>query len=238
MAPHHDPGMTPRRVQLSRAKGWRMPPNTVKVDRTTRWGNPFLPGRDGTQADCVEAYGWLAGEPADVVRMSRMTVPPGGLAATVKVLSELVADPEILRGLNLACWCALDEPCHADVLLRVANRGPRPGDSERLVAQESTALETGQEVLLVATSHLAAARALHQVAEQHGRVEGGVRGHEDGRRELCPAIQAADGDAQRLGVRIGLGHRLSPGTVGAASECTSDAPNVRANRVPTARDSL
>ena len=34
----------PRRVQLSRAKGWRMPPNTVKVDRTTKWGNPFKIG--------------------------------------------------------------------------------------------------------------------------------------------------------------------------------------------------
>jgi hypothetical protein len=28
-----------------------------------------------------------------------------------------------LRGLNLACWCALDHPCHADVLLEIAN-GP------------------------------------------------------------------------------------------------------------------
>ena len=31
----------PERIQLRRTKGWRMPPNTVKVDRTTRWGNPF-----------------------------------------------------------------------------------------------------------------------------------------------------------------------------------------------------
>ena len=35
-------GMTtaPKRIQLSRAKGWRMPPNTVKVDRSTRWNWP------------------------------------------------------------------------------------------------------------------------------------------------------------------------------------------------------
>lgn len=43
----------PRRVQLSRGKGWRMPPNTVKVDRATRWGNPFVIGVDGDQARCV-----------------------------------------------------------------------------------------------------------------------------------------------------------------------------------------
>jgi Domain of unknown function (DUF4326) len=26
-----------------------------------------------------------------------------------------------LRGKNLACWCRLDRPCHADVLLELAN---------------------------------------------------------------------------------------------------------------------
>jgi hypothetical protein len=26
-----------------------------------------------------------------------------------------------LRGKDLACWCALDEPCHGDVLLEIAN---------------------------------------------------------------------------------------------------------------------
>jgi hypothetical protein len=39
-------GAPPKRVQLSRAKGWRMPPGTVKVDRSTRWGNPFPIGGD------------------------------------------------------------------------------------------------------------------------------------------------------------------------------------------------
>ena len=34
---------SPTRIQLRRTKGWRMPENTVKVDRTTRWGNPFKP---------------------------------------------------------------------------------------------------------------------------------------------------------------------------------------------------
>jgi hypothetical protein len=34
----------PERIRLSRGKGWRMPPNTVKVDRSTRWGNPFRAG--------------------------------------------------------------------------------------------------------------------------------------------------------------------------------------------------
>ena len=37
----------PNRIQLKRTKGWKMPPNTVKVDRTTKWGNPFQVGKPG-----------------------------------------------------------------------------------------------------------------------------------------------------------------------------------------------
>ena len=58
----------PDRIQLSRAKGWRMPEGAVKVDRTTIWGNPFMVGQrvqvdpNGpiavcfSQAEAVEAY--------------------------------------------------------------------------------------------------------------------------------------------------------------------------------------
>jgi hypothetical protein len=40
--------------------------------------------------------------------------------------SKLFTDPhwlDVLRGHDLACWCPLDKPCHADVLLRLANTG-------------------------------------------------------------------------------------------------------------------
>jgi hypothetical protein len=90
--------MTPMRVQLSRRKGWRMPPNTVKVDRSTRWGNPWTPD---AFADPVEEYrasiGW-----SDMV-------PSAG-----EIMHHL-------RGKNLACWCRPGSPCHADVLLEIAN---------------------------------------------------------------------------------------------------------------------
>lgn len=107
----------PRRVQLSRAKGWRMPPNTVKVDRTTRWGNPFVvvnhfPGH------------W------DVLPPGRLYAPEtfyGRREALTRAVERFrteaaaILDLEPLRGKNLACWCALDQPCHADVLLELAN---------------------------------------------------------------------------------------------------------------------
>ncbi len=93
--------MKPTRVQLSRRKGWRMPPNTVKVDRTTAFGNPYQAGADG---DGSRAY--LVGLFREHVARS-----PG--------LRERVRRE--LRGKHLACWCPLDGPCHADVLLEVAN---------------------------------------------------------------------------------------------------------------------
>lgn len=37
------------------------------------------------------------------------------------------ADIAELRGKNLACWCPLDQPCHADVLLELANMADEAG---------------------------------------------------------------------------------------------------------------
>lgn len=111
----------PMRIQLSRAKGWRMPPNTVKVSRPSIWGNPFTvvdcreAGYRGTDAElsahCVNAFrGWLAGSDRD-------WMGPQSEAAREAILARL---PE-LRGKNLACWCPYGCPCHADVLLEIAN---------------------------------------------------------------------------------------------------------------------
>lgn len=97
----------PERIRLSRAKGWRMPPNTVKVDRSNAiWGNPFVVGEDGTAAECVAAY-------SSYIRIAT-GVPNGGGRPLIQQA------PEVLGGKNLACWCKLDAPCHADVLLLVS----------------------------------------------------------------------------------------------------------------------
>jgi len=103
----------PVRVKLSRAKGWRMPPNTVKVDRTTVWGNPFQVG----QRVQVEKGG-----PIGVCFTASQAVEAyrGFCEHSVgKTFRQKIA--EHLRGKNLACWCALDASCHADVLLELAN---------------------------------------------------------------------------------------------------------------------
>jgi hypothetical protein len=104
----------PKRVQLSRAKGWRMPPNTVKVDRTTKWGNPFIVSLDGTRAQCVQ---WLELLLGGMIHMSSHA----GHKRLIAYRETVAKDIGELRGKNLACWCRHDGPCHADVLLRLAN---------------------------------------------------------------------------------------------------------------------
>ncbi len=90
----------PVRVQLSRRRGWRLPEGAISVARPTRWGNPFRIGVDGDAATCVALFrAWMLADPARL---------EGARAA--------------LRGHDLACWCAADAPCHADVLLELANR--------------------------------------------------------------------------------------------------------------------
>ncbi|MET3514306.1 hypothetical protein ABIC63_002078 [Pseudacidovorax sp. 1753] len=87
------PTEKPVRIQLSRAKGWRMPENKVKVDRSTRWGNPWTAENSGRT------------DP--VLRFACETAP--------------LLDLTPLRGKNLACWCKPGASCHADVLLELAN---------------------------------------------------------------------------------------------------------------------
>lgn len=115
-APDDVPGdkVTPRRITLSRAKGWRMPPNTVKVDRATKWGNPHRVG---------ECY---VPDAAEAVRLFRIGMGADGSEAPCRPnpgspCGRMLRDIEQLRGKNLACWCKPGEPCHADVLLELAN---------------------------------------------------------------------------------------------------------------------
>lgn len=75
-----------------------MPPNTVKVDRATRWGNPW------TKAN--------SGNVSPVLRFACETAA--------------LWDVTPLRGKNLACWCRPGAECHADVLLELANEDLPP----------------------------------------------------------------------------------------------------------------
>lgn len=96
------------RIQRKRTKGWKMPENTVYVGRPTIWGNVYRAGtfKGMTAADAVEMFKKRLEENIypDAVHINRCI--------------------ELLRGKNLACWCKVGDPCHADVLLEIANKEP------------------------------------------------------------------------------------------------------------------
>ncbi|HEX9344079.1 MAG TPA: DUF4326 domain-containing protein [Actinomycetota bacterium] len=94
----------PSRVQLRRTRGWRLPPGAVSVAAPTKWQNPFRPRARSPEANAraVERYRGHLAEHPELVEAARQ---------------ELV-------GKDLACWCAAGLPCHADVLLEIANQGP------------------------------------------------------------------------------------------------------------------
>ena len=74
-------------------------PGAVYVGRPTKWGNPFVLGRDGDRATVIARYRtWLLAQP-DLVAAARRE----------------------LAGKHLICWCA-PCACHGDVLRDVANR--------------------------------------------------------------------------------------------------------------------
>jgi hypothetical protein len=108
---------TPRRIQLRRAKGWRKPEGAVVVSRPSKWGNPFL------LADVARRHPGFSTEEcrAVAVRQFRDDLIP---QAAMRERFGYPSDEEIrteLGGRDLACWCPLDQPCHADVLLAMAN---------------------------------------------------------------------------------------------------------------------
>jgi len=111
----------PQRVQLSRRKCLRMPANTVKVDRSTKWGNPFVRHGDGmamSKQMAVASFRSLVLAEGCWWPML-LPWPAGKIPAAPPTTLEDVRKE--LRGKNLACWCKPSEPCHADVLLELAN---------------------------------------------------------------------------------------------------------------------
>ncbi len=77
------------------------PPDAVYVGRPTKWGNPFVIGKDGTRKQVISRYeDWVC----------------AGIEVGDLNLAEL-------RGKDLVCWCA-PLACHGDVLLRLANAPP------------------------------------------------------------------------------------------------------------------
>lgn len=110
----------PKRIQRKRSKGWTMPPNTVYVGRPSDFGNPFAVG------DLVYSQ---SGHFDDDSTLSggAIWVTEGNCLILFRMWAQQMAEAypawlERLRGKDLACWCAEGSPCHADILLEIANQ--------------------------------------------------------------------------------------------------------------------
>lgn len=129
----------PTRIQRRRTRGWRLPPGTTIVDRSSRWGNPFvidrrlsqrLEGTDGAGEYLPGKFVYdVRNAETGEIRRTGDTREYAHRFATEKYEDETLyyrlehgqIDLEPLRGQDLACWCPSELPCHARVLLEYAN---------------------------------------------------------------------------------------------------------------------
>lgn len=127
----------PQRIQRKRTKGWKMPEGAVYVGRGSIWGNPFVVGEPSGIFD------GKYGRPLGLRDQVEILIPSLSLDQAIEFYRNAVtgylkpemypaghhfsdklrphASIDMLRGKNLMCWCPLDKPCHADVLLELAN---------------------------------------------------------------------------------------------------------------------
>lgn len=141
----------PVRLQLNRRKGFNLQALSlatnglpaVNVARPSKWGNPYKVG------ECAWTHLRYPDDPAvpETVRglaiKSRRVVADALDACFLywfRIAQALLHEPSRsmlarsfleLRGLNCACWCPIDQPCHADILLYYANPGPMQGHLDR-----------------------------------------------------------------------------------------------------------
>lgn len=116
--------MKPVRIQRKRIKGWRKPPNTVDVTRSTKLGNPFRVGGYFNIGKGGNGWVWLESlRPDDRFTLVRDAKHAVEMYRTYRERYPLKpAEIEELRGKNVMCWCAVGQPCHGDVLLELANK--------------------------------------------------------------------------------------------------------------------
>lgn len=117
------------RIQRKRTRGFQLPEGAVCVTRPGKWGNPFVVGmpyfvtdimayRRGQPLSQAEWHAMTAEDAVDCYRKwFSAQVGKSGFALSEEARTEL-------RGRDLACFCPLDAPCHADHLLKVANATP------------------------------------------------------------------------------------------------------------------
>ena len=122
-----------KRIQRKRTKGWKMPDNTFYVGRPTKWGNPFKLVGDIIYIDAgyrrKTLDRWVFFETGNIHRIIHLywsMVTKRNIKGDSDIIhwkdrfKEL--DLSELQGKDLACFCPLDKPCHADVLIELCQK--------------------------------------------------------------------------------------------------------------------
>jgi hypothetical protein len=118
--------MKPKRIQRKRTKGWKNPPNTVYVGRPTKFGNPFVAGKIVSFVPLIVALIARAG--TDFYHELETGIKVRDVNHSLLLYKKYITIFNKgyirgqLRGKNLSCWCKIGDPCHADILLKIANK--------------------------------------------------------------------------------------------------------------------
>lgn len=117
----------PKRIQLSRRKGWRKPDGAVVCSRPGTWGNPFVVDTETSSRVVVvwdtrhDPQRWVS----EYATKTDAQLKAVGFFCAALFTGNLTYDVDDvrreLRGKDLCCWCRLGDACHADILLRAAN---------------------------------------------------------------------------------------------------------------------
>lgn len=115
---------TPVRLQLSRRKGFNLQElsravngrRAMNVARPGKWGNPFVIGQEFVRRKMTPGGGQIANTVTDAAHAVALY-----RRFTARETAVQIDAYHELRGKNLACWCKPGAPCHADVLLELAN---------------------------------------------------------------------------------------------------------------------
>jgi hypothetical protein len=119
--------MMPVRIQRRRSKGWKMPAGVIYAGRPSKHGNPFAVGgyyKIGRGAG-TGGFSWVTCDPNYRTPDFTLIETPAMAVEWYRRYRELYPlteqAKEELRGRDISCWCRLDQPCHVDVLLELAN---------------------------------------------------------------------------------------------------------------------
>lgn len=120
----------PKRVQMTRQKPWRADnPDAVIVSRPSMLGNPFPVAMWGRELSVALFENSAQGtwNPSTLGQDKSDEQFAVAYKQHTDWLARIIDHPvdvarSLLAGRDLACWCSLDQPCHADVLLELANQ--------------------------------------------------------------------------------------------------------------------